>query len=114
MILALVSLVIAIGCYSVSQLQQHGKLKWSKDDESFWGWSSDKRKYKPGTKEPKFFLSTTWLVFTTDGYHFAQFMAANFLSVAFTFALGFNWWLLLGVWLLIHVIHATLYHLLQK
>ena len=109
MITSLTLLALAIACYSLSQLQQHGKLRWSKKGMGFWDYDSDKRKYY--SKIP---FAKTWLVFLTDGYHFCQFMAANFLSVAFTFALGFGWWMLLIIWSLIHAVHFVVYRIAQK
>lgn len=118
MILALTFLILGIGCYSISQLQQHGKLKWMNHAEpfSFWEKDSHVRKYKELSR-PKgeaFLFSTTFLVFLTDGYHFMQFMFFNFLSLSVTFALNFSWWLLLGVWSLIHLTHFATYKFLSK
>ena len=117
MILALILLALSIACYSVSQLQQHGKLKWMNKGGvyGFWGEESDKRKYKIGTdKEPAFFLSTTLLVFLTDGYHFFQALFFSFLSLSFAFALGFNWWLFAGLFIGIRVVHFICRKLLSK
>ena len=98
-LLATLFLILAVGCYAISQLQQHGGLKWMHPMNTlgFWGEHSDERKYKPGTREPKFFLSTTWLVFLTDGYHFMQFWMFNFLSLSVTLFYGWNWWIFGGV-----------------
>src|SRR5688572_8305901 len=109
MIIALLFLGLSIVCYSISQLQQHGKLRWSKKGLGFWDFDSDKRKYM--SKLP---FATTWLVFATDGYHFCQFMAGNFLSVSFTLAMGFEWLRLLLVWSLIHAVHFVIYKTLQR
>jgi hypothetical protein len=46
MILSILFLLLAIGCYSISQLALHGKLKWMKNDNGFWGHDSYIRKYK--------------------------------------------------------------------
>lgn len=135
-LIAFLLLLPAIAAYSISQLQQHGKLKY-KDIRGFWGqWSSD-RKYEswkrsgividkvqaPNTWYYRFFkikykerfpLSATLLVFLTDGYHLTQFLFFLFLSLSITFAIGFDWWLLAGVWSGIHVVHAGVYKLLQR
>lgn len=92
MIAAILTLIIAVGAYSISQLQQHGQLRWSKEGTGFWDFDSDKRKYT--SKIP---FARTWLVFLTDGYHFMQFWMFNFLSLSFTFAIGWNWWIFGGV-----------------
>jgi hypothetical protein len=109
MIFAFILLALAIASYTISQLQQHGKLKWSKDDISFWGTDSDKRKYNS-----KFPFSTTILVWLTDGYHLMQFFALIFLSAAFAVALGFSWGLLLYIWIGVHIVHFCAYYFLQK
>lgn len=143
MILGFISLALSIACYSVSQLQQHGKLRWSKEDDSFFGYRSDLRKYKLA-KSPIFkdgswikmpekaplnfyyryianvpykegWFTSTWLtVAFTDGYHLCQMLFFLLLSLAITLFIGFNWYLLLGIWLGIHIIHAGIYKLLSR
>lgn len=127
-------LIASVGCYSISQLQQHGKLRWGQNAHySFWGEGSWRQKYKGhGTSklEPspnnwyyKFFklkyaerfpLSTTFLSFLTDGYHFMQFFMFIFLSLSITFAAGFDWWLLLRIWSGIHLLHFGVYKMFQR
>lgn len=134
MVLALVFLVLAIGCYSISQLQQHGKLKWMGKGFGFWGVRSWNRKYKWDTngiviRAPKnlyykyfarvpfkerFPLSATLLVFTTDGYHLMQFFFFLFISLSSGMALQLNWWLIAVVWLLVHLVHFGAYRIFQK
>jgi hypothetical protein len=137
MILSLLFLSLAIGCYTLSQLHQHGRLKWVTKGHGFFGENSYLRKYKNGHADKSKFqvmvpldnwyynlfkvkyreafpLSSTILVFTTDFYHLAQFMFFNFLSLSVAIALGFAWWTLVGVWGLIHVIHFTTYKLFTK
>lgn len=129
MILAFIFLSLAIACRSCVELWNHGKLKWSKEDDSFWGEHSYTRKYANPFEPPKenwyyrvfkigylerFPLSATVLVFLTDGYHLAQFMFFNFLSLSFAFALGFSWITLGLVWGGVHIIHTLLYKFLQK
>lgn len=129
MILTLVFLVLAVLCYAIKELHAHSKLKWSKGDDSFWGEESYWRKYaspidppvdnwyyrlfKIGYRE-KWPTSATLTVAFTDGYHHMQFWFFNFLSLSLTFAIGFNWWLLLVIWSLIHVVHIVTYRLLQR
>jgi hypothetical protein len=115
--LSLLLLALAVVAYGVSQLQQHGKLRWMSDKPfDLWGKLSHRRKYKRynSASGPRFFLSTTWLVFLTDGYHFMQFWQFNFIALAFTFAIGFNWWLLLSILIGIRIIHFITYRLLQR
>jgi hypothetical protein len=118
MILSSIFLALAISCYSISQLQQHGKLAWMNPDKpfAFWGKLSHRRKYRlynsgSGERWP---TSTTLTVFLTDGYHFCQWLMFNFLSLSTTFALGFTWWTLAGVWMGIHLIHWAVYKLLSR
>src|SRR5688500_20374183 len=101
-------LALAIACYSISQLAQHGKIKWkSKDPHGFWGESMDRRKYKnfstvAGERWP---TSTNLTVFLTDGYHLMQFFVFLFLSLSVACAIGFTWKLFSLVWILIHICH---------
>lgn len=114
MILSLVCLAVAALCYAVSQLQQHGKLVWSSPVRpfGFWGERSDVRKYKPGTHEPAFPLSTTLLVFVTDGYHFMQWLMKIFIALAFVPFVG--WWWSLGYWTVFTVVFAAGYKFMQR
>lgn len=50
-LIAFLLLIPAIAAYSIGQLVQHGKIRWSKDVFGFWGEESDRRKYhrKPRT-----------------------------------------------------------------
>ncbi len=89
--------VVVIVCYSLVQLSNHGKLKWSDDREwfNFWGRLSYFNKYKvPTTLAPKtwyyrFFKvqykerfpgSATIFVAFTDGYHLSQWIMINSLT----------------------------------
>lgn len=108
-IVAFILLAIAIGCYSISQLAQHQKLKWGKEGTGFWGFDSDKRKYT--SKIP---FAKTALVFLTDGYHLMQFFFLLLLSLSFTISLGLeNWWPYL-VYIGVHIVHFLTYKLLSK
>lgn len=140
-LIAFLLLLPAIAAYSISQLQQHGKFLLSKKSHlGFWGVDSWRRKYKskigkdvprgsfdfiepPNNWYYKFFniafvekwpTSATFTVFASDGYHLTQFLFFLFLSLSITFAIGFDWWLLAGVWSGIHVVHAGVYKLLQR
>lgn len=136
--LGFVSLALSIACYSISQLQQHGKLRWQKGVYGFWDEKSHYRKYKKDwSKDPlgydrfpppdnwyyrffkikykeRFPLSATFLVTFTDGYHLMQFLFLLFLSSSITLFIGFDWWLLLCVWSGIHIIHFLVYKLLSR
>lgn len=109
LLLAILFLIMAVGCYSISQLQQHGQLKWGKEGTGFWGYDSDKRKYT--SKIP---LAKTWLVFLTDGYHFMQFWMFNFLSLSVTLFYGWNWWIFGGVMIKIRLINWLTRKLFSK
>ena len=138
MILALILLALSIACYSVSQLQQHGKLHWQSLSKmySFWGEWSDLRKYKrdhdptgvvhylrvvaPDNWYYRFFkikykerfpLSATFLVSITDSYHALQ--SLSFLSMAGSIYLfsGINFF---AIWLGILFINFIIYKLLSK
>jgi hypothetical protein len=133
MILSLLFLALSIAARSVAELALHGKLKWSKDDTTFWGRRMWNRKYKwdsagnlipsPNTYYYKLFnlkykerwpTSATFTVFATDGMHLMQFFFFSFLSLAIVFAIGFDWRLLLGVWIGIRLVHGITYWLLSK
>lgn len=128
-LLTIISLIASIGCYSISQLLIHEKFKWLARDYSFWGGKTYLRKYKFPLDsnvnnwyyrffkikyKERFPLSATFLVFLTDGYHLNQALFMLFVSLSVTFALGFSWWLLLGVWSLIHIVHFITYKVLSK
>lgn len=137
---AILSLAVAMYCYAISQLQQHGKLKF---EGSFWNEDSWVRKYKwrAASKDPlgydiipmpekapdnwyyrfleikykeRFPLSATLLVFTTDGYHLFQALFFSFLSLSFALAIGFNWWLFLGIFIGVRIVHWSARKILSK
>lgn len=135
--IALLLLALSIGCYSISQLAQHGKLKWMTVlefyDYGFWGKYSNTRKYKniakgnrfipehPGNNwyyrffkikyKERFLFSTTFLINFTDGYHLCQ--SISFLSLAGCVSLlsGISFWY---VWLGVLAVHAGVYRAFQK
>lgn len=130
MIAAILTLIIAVGCRAIAELQQHGKLKWSTMYTGFWDQRSWNRKYKWDQfgqliKAPeswyyktlkikykeKFPLSATLLVFLTDGYHLSQFAYHVFLALSFSLFSGYSFW---WFWIGIVAVHATVYRLLSK
>lgn len=130
--IALLSFALSLICYGIRELALHGQLRWSKDDDGFWGERSYERKY---TYDPpkdnwyykffkikqreRFLFSTTFLVSLTDGYHLMQ-------SLQFIFeALGiylaglvhiWNYWLydLAFTWLSVLFLHWLTRRLLSK
>jgi hypothetical protein len=136
--IAMISLALAIGCYSISQLVQHGKFKWmSKNPFGFWGDTSDRRKYKrvpiegqeysyritgapvnfyykyiARVKYKERWFTSTWLtVNLTDGYHMCQSLSFLLISLTVVLLTGFPYLL---VWPGIVFLHAAVYNLLSK
>lgn len=111
-------LIASVGCYSLSQLQQHGKLRWMDETKpfNFIGRQSHRRKYKNynSASGERWFTSTTLTVFLTDFYHLMQFFMFIFLSLSITFAAGFDWWLLIKIWSGIHLLHFGVYKMFQR
>jgi hypothetical protein len=118
MIIQITAFIIAVIAYTISQLQQHGKLKWSKALSDYWSNGSGIRKYKtlkegddvsllyravglyppPDNWYYNFFKishkerfpgSATIFVSFTDGYHLMQMFFKAFLSIAIA---GISWW----------------------
>src|SRR5687768_7244559 len=92
-IYSLIAAVVMIALYRITQMIQHGQIKWSKDDEDFWGNESWRLKYKSDDSgflidapenwyyklfkidyKERWFTSTWLTVFATDGYHLLQFI----------------------------------------
>lgn len=119
-ILSFLSFAAAVCCYSIKELQAHGKLKWSKDYNGFWGQDSSNRKYKkdwskdplgydvfkaPNTWYYRFFkikykerfpLSATLLVSLTDGSHLMQTALKLLFCISIvTYSIPFSWWMVL-------------------
>lgn len=124
--IAALLLILAIACRSISELALHGKLRWSKGDDSFWGEESYWRKYASPIDAPKnnwyykFFkigykerwpTSATFTVFATCGMHLMQFLYHLSLSASFSLATGVNFF---WVWPSIVAIHAVTYRILQR
>jgi hypothetical protein len=76
MMLLIISILLIGALKGVSDYLAH-----SRQERGWWG-SSPSRKYKTGTLEPRFFLSTTTLVFLTDAWHFSNMLGRVALSVA--------------------------------
>ena len=70
-------MILASVCNTFMDLSSEGKLrkKWNKE----YSW---KNKYKDGTLEPKFFLSTTVFVWITDFWHFMKFIMLKLLFLS--------------------------------
>lgn len=134
LLLAILFLIMAVGCRAISELALHGKLKWSKDTYGFWGNDSHLRKYKnisppdrlyeitkaPTTYYYKLFnlkykeafpLSATFLVFATDGMHAAQFAYHIFLALSLSMFSGESFWFF---WPGIPAAHALFYRIFSK
>ena len=110
MTLSLILFSLSIVCYSISQLLNHGKFRWSKKGFGFWDHDSDKRKYI--SKIP---FARTFLIFLTDGYHLMQALFLLFLSLGISLALELqNWKEYLAVYVGIHVVHFVTYKILSK
>lgn len=114
-ILSFLSFALGVFCYSVKELQSHGKLKWMNKPTGFWGELSHLRKYKTTEghlmqpRNPnwyyrffkikyteKFPLSATLLVSFTDGAHLMQtaFKLLFCISIV-TYSMEFSSWMVL-------------------
>lgn len=89
------------------------KLGWN---EMFWSkelsWT---RKYKNNTLEPKFFGSTTFLVWITDGWHLLSFIYNRLIQfcIALSYTNSFNWELIL-IFVGLGIIHGLFFSLFYK
>lgn len=134
--------VAAVVCYVVSQLQQHGKLKWMDEKKpfGFWGEHSDKRKYKRhifnneiyqmyiikpnwysklvGTDYKEKWFTSTWLtVAFSDGYHAAQAIMKVFICLAIVLyepIFKVWWWNFIGFWALFGVVFFISYRIFAR
>lgn len=132
MILAGFFLLLSVVAYSISQLQQHGKLKCSTLTYGFWGSGSWWRKYKTETdsrftlaKAPdnfyyrffkikykeKFPLSATFLVSFTDGYHLMQSISFICLALCISILSNVSFWY---VWLFILLVNGLTYKIFSR
>jgi len=124
----LILLGLSISAYSIRELQSQGKLRWQKEDASFWGNDSWTRKYKTSNGIPipasgryyklikvhylERWPTSTWLtVNLTDAYHALQ--SASFLLLAGAFSLlsGSNFFI---IWLGVIFVHFLTYKILSK
>jgi hypothetical protein len=133
--ISLLLLIPAIASYSISQLQQHNKLRWQNEAENyfgFWGRNSWVRKYKrEGNKTAIFKVAplrwyykvlnikylerwptSTWLtVAATDGYHASQSLSFIFMALSLSSFSGINFF---WFWPAIPAVHAIFYRIFQR
>ena len=92
-------------------------VKWN---QHFWNpnasWTN---KYKSKTsREPKFFGSTTFLVFTTDAWHLFQFLSNSFMVITIMIALSqvkdLVWWEYLIEFAILKVVWGMWFELFYK
>lgn len=117
MILSLCLFSLGVACYAIKELQSHGKLKWMKSGTGFWDERSWLRKWADtfGNKEA-FPLSSTALVWLTDGYHLMQFFYIKlFIASIILYVPVFGWWrdglIYLGCW---YVVFNVIYKAFGK
>jgi len=121
MITPIAIIIIAI-CWAMEDILQYhhrDSIFKNSDQYSFWGRDSWIRKYKHGNNAlgPKFFGSTTFLVWLTDGWHLVKFIWTLAVFVAIFFGKGITnhlpwYWNLLEitVWILLCVSIYQLFH----
>lgn len=90
---------------------------FSRFNQKFWNPSiSWMNKWKDGCKKfgPKFFLSTTLLVFTTDGWHLMKWFRnrCTDLGVFFTLLTVFSIWVSLAIAVGVAVLRSSVFELL--
>ena len=133
LLLAILFLIMAVGCRSIAELQQHGKLRWMQHGNyirSFWDEDSYLRKYKltdrgtvipaPTTYYYKLFNipykerfpgSATFLVLLTDGYHLCQSLSFLCLAGSLSMFSGESFWFF---WPGIPAVHALFYRIFSR
>ena len=130
MVAAFSLLALSIACYSVRELQAHGKLRWQEDEDGFWNNNSWTRKYATDDKgffipapkniyyrffkikyKERFPLSATFLVSITDSYHLLQSLSFLSMSGCVSLLSGIPFYF---VWPGIIFVHALIYKLLSK
>lgn len=121
--LIIVTILLIISTISKSimdKLQFHytGSIFLKFTHRKWWNPSNSwKNKYKNGKKEdgPKFFGSTTFLVFLTDAWHFFQsiFLTSLQLSILFAINIGlpFQWWYWFLGLLIIKILYGGIFEL---
>lgn len=126
-------IALASVCYTISQLQIQGKLRWAKSSFGFWGYDSWQFKYKRYDHHfimvtrpnwyykffeipyvEKFPGSATVFVRLTDGYHLMQFLSTKFIYAAIAINTSHFWMIFLGTWLSFSVVFTTCYKFLNR
>lgn len=129
-ILSFISFALGVVCYSVKELQSHGKLKWMNDPSGFWGERSYERKYKKEEgrllqpRNPNwyyrffkikyteaFLFSSNFLVAFTDGYHACQSAMFILFSISLSLLSGVNFFI---IWCSLLAVNFITYRLMQK
>ncbi len=92
-------------------------VNWIRSNPKFWdkrlSWMNKwKVTYNKGlpivSDKEKFWGSSRWFVFLTDGWHLMQFISYQFTSMAIAFALCQTWWVALLLSLPIHAGCSTI------
>lgn len=110
--------ILAAVCNAVMDILAH-KYKqsiFSKWNRQYWDPSvSHRNKYKNHviSKEPKFFGSTTFLVFLTDGWHLFQFLSNSFIIVSIILIINciadVTWWQNLALFIMFKVLWGVFF-----
>ena len=125
MILLIAVIFIAIFSAIEDKLQYaHGRSifnRGGKDSSfSFWGRNSWTRKYKHGNPQlgPKFFGSTTFLVWLTDGWHLvkAMYLVTIFIAMVLpsAFTEGMAWYWMAAEAVVLFVVYGLIFELFYK
>lgn len=104
------------------QYHFHQSIFRNRSKYSFWGKESWVRKYKYGNPEagPKFFGSTTFLVWLTDGWHLIKFLYLLIAAVAIAYNtslttyFGLDWWWKVAETALLFTIYGLVFELFYK
>ena len=97
----------------LADLSAEGKIPWG--DPYYWHKDlSSVRKYKDGTLEPRFFGSTTFLVFVTDAWHTFTFIRSSCLKAGICILLTGNWKEGVIFFLLLKLIYGGLGELIRR
>lgn len=133
-ILSFISFALGVVCFSIRELQVHGKLKWMNEPNGFWGELSHLRKYKTTEghlmqpRNPnwyyrffkikyteKFPLSATLLVSITDGAHLCQTLFKLFFCISIvTYSMEFSLWAALMYFVIWGFVFTSTYKWLSK
>ena len=112
----LFTIMIGVLIAIMDKLQFHYGESIFPKDSTFWNPQlSWRNKYKNGNPDegPKFFGSTTFLVWLTDGWHLVKTIMLYFIFVPFAmqFTKG---WKVLGMAIFFHLIYAAGFYLMYK